>query len=132
MNQRLHYIGVYTIVISVLGLLSRVTFGSSQFHDQLFRPDLGLALMLGGLVFYFYMDWKLAIPFTLVLTGCYFIGRSLPLEILIALQVVGWIVQYVGHLKYEKRSPAFYKNLTHLLIGPFWLFAKVIGYAKTT
>ena len=130
MNQKLHYFGVYTIVISLLGLLSFVTFGGSQFQNQLIRPDLGLTLVVGGLFFYFYMDWKLAIPFTLVLMGCYFLGRSLPLEALIALQIGGWIVQFIGHLKFEKKSPALFKNATHLLVGPFWLFAKMIGYAK--
>jgi uncharacterized membrane protein YGL010W len=131
MNQRLHYFGVYSIVVSVLGLLAFATFGGSQFLDQLFRPDLGSVLVVIALMFYFYMDWKLAIPFTLVLMGCYFIGRSLSVEVLITVQILGWIIQYIGHLKFEKKAPAFYKNLTHLLIGPFWLFAKLIGYGRS-
>ena len=60
--------------------------------------------------------------------GMYLIGRSLPLDILIGMQVVGWIAQYVGHLRYEKKSPAFYTNLSQMLIGPLWVFAKAIRY----
>ena len=38
--------------------------------------------------------------------------------------VFGWVLQFVGHYVYEKRSPAFMKNLTHLLVGPLWILAK--------
>lgn len=129
-NQALHYIGVYTIMISILGLLSQITFGGTVFINQLFRPDGASAILLLSLFFYFYMDWKLSLPFTLVLGGCYFIGRSLSLPVLILFQGGGWIVQLIGHYKFEKRSPALVDNLVHMLIGPFWLFAKAIGYIE--
>ncbi|MBS1963630.1 MAG: DUF962 domain-containing protein [Bdellovibrionales bacterium] len=127
-----HYIGVPLIATSVLGLLSLVTFGNEQFHDKLIRPDLGWVLWAAAIGFYLWLDWKIAVPFSLVMTGMYLIGRSLPVEVLIAMQVIGWIVQYIGHLKYEKKSPAFYQNLTHLLIGPLWVFAKMIKYGGAT
>lgn len=130
LNQLCHYIGIPMIVVSLFGLLSFVTFGNSEFAANLIRPDLGMALLLFGLGFYFYMDWKLALPFTLVLFGFYFLGRSLPLWALVALQIVGWVFQLVGHYKYEGKKPALADNLTHMLIGPIWIFAKWIGYAK--
>ena len=45
-------------------------------------------------------------------------------KVSLALFVVGWIFQFVGHYVYEKRSPAFYRNLAHLLVGPLWILAK--------
>ena len=43
--------------------------------------------------------------------------------------VVGWIFQFAGHYVYEKRSPAFYRNLAHLLVGPLWILAKALRRA---
>src|SRR5690606_8913656 len=92
-NKITHYIGIPLIVISLLGLLSRVTFGSSSFESLLLRPDLGWVLWSLGTLYYLYLDWKIGLPFSLVLVGCYLIGRSLPLEAQIALQVIGWVAQ---------------------------------------
>ena len=125
-----HYVGIPLIVASVFGLLSMVTFGNEAFLPMVIRPDLGWAIFALVIGFYLWLDWKIALPFALVLMGMYLIGRSLPLSVLIGMQVVGWVAQYVGHLKYEKKSPAFYKNLTHMLIGPLWVFAKAIRYGE--
>jgi len=129
-NVITHYIGIPLIATSLLGLLSMVTFGNEQFHPNVIRPDLGWALWLLAIGFYLWLDWKIAVPFSLVMTGMYLIGRSLPVNVLIGMQVVGWIAQYIGHLKYEKKSPAFYTNLQHMLIGPLWIFAKAIRYGE--
>src|SRR5262245_5933885 len=40
--------------------------------------------------------------------------------------VVGWIFQGIGHARYEKKSPAFLKNLVHLMIGPVFLWNEVL------
>ncbi|RYZ63233.1 MAG: DUF962 domain-containing protein, partial [Proteobacteria bacterium] len=56
MNQVFHYIGIPMIVVSILGLLSLITFGSAEFSANVIRPDMGMALMLFGLGFYFFMD----------------------------------------------------------------------------
>ncbi len=131
-NQMTHYFGVPLIVISVLGLLSLVTFGNEAFKPQIFRPDLGWVVWSLAFGFYLYLDWKIALAFSLMMTGMYLIGRSLSWEILVGLQVVGWIIQYYGHMKYEKNSPAFYKSLSHMVIAPIWIFSKLIRYGEKT
>ena len=47
----------------------------------------------------------------------------------LTLFVLGWVFQFVGHYVYEKKSPAFARNLVHLLVGPLWILARVIGRA---
>jgi uncharacterized membrane protein YGL010W len=42
----------------------------------------------------------------------------------IAVFVVAWIGQFVGH-KIEGRKPSFLTDLTYLLIGPAWVLAKL-------
>ena len=40
--------------------------------------------------------------------------------------VLGWIFQAIGHGVYEKSSPAFFRNLVHLLVGPAYLVNKLV------
>lgn len=132
MNQICHAIGIPAIMISLLGLLGSISFESSLIgNSDLFRFDLGILLWLGATFWYLKLDWKLGGPFSLVSLGTYFLGRSLPLQILWVLFVLGWVFQGVGHAIYEKRSPAFLKNFVHIFIGPLWIFSKLIGANET-
>jgi uncharacterized membrane protein YGL010W len=64
---------------------------------------------------------------------------SLPLFLLnwrwaLALFVIGWILQFVGHAV-EGNQPAFFRNPVYLLVGPWWLLrraAAALGFAKTS
>lgn len=42
-----------------------------------------------------------------------------------ALFVLGWVFQFVGHAFYERKSPAFARNLRHLLVGPMWILREL-------
>lgn len=131
-NQMTHMFGIPMIVIAVLGLFGHLTFGDGFTGSELFRLDAGILVWLLGTIWYLFMEWKLALPFSLVTLGFYFLGRAIPVPALWGLFIVGWIIQYVGHIVYEHKSPAFYKSAEHLLVGPFWIFAKMVGYWKTT
>lgn len=41
--------------------------------------------------------------------------------------IFGWVVQFVGHGVYERRSPAFMKNMLHFLVGPAWVLSETVG-----
>jgi uncharacterized membrane protein YGL010W len=127
-NQATHLVGIPLIVIAVLGLLGRLPILGGLSGSELIRVDAGTVVWALGMLWYLKKDWRLAIPFAPVLLGLYFVGRALPVTALIAIFLAGWAFQYVGHYVYEKKAPAFYKNAEHLLVGPFWIFAKVVGY----
>jgi uncharacterized membrane protein YGL010W len=128
-NQLTHYLGIPLIVISVLGLLANLTFGLQDLTGSpYFRIDGGSLLFVAGVIWYLFLDWKLTSAFSLVLVGFYFLGRVLPLYVNWSIFVLGWILQGIGHAAYEKKSPAFFRNITHLLIGPIWIFSKSINY----
>jgi uncharacterized membrane protein YGL010W len=38
----------------------------------------------------------------------------------------GWALQFVGHI-FEGRRPAFFKNATHLLVGPIYIMSRALG-----
>ena len=44
----------------------------------------------------------------------------------LALFVVGWILQFVGHAV-EGNQPAFFRNPVYLLVGPLWLVRRALA-----
>jgi uncharacterized membrane protein YGL010W len=52
------------------------------------------------------------------------LGTTQLLYLAIAVFVLAWIAQFVGH-KLEGRKPSFLTDLTYLLIGPAWVLAKL-------
>jgi uncharacterized membrane protein YGL010W len=123
-----HYFGIPMIVISLLGFLSMWVLRDSFMNTPYIRLDGGVILILLSAIYYFTLDWKITIPFLFAIAACYFFSRSLTWQLLLAFQVFGWILQLYGHYRFEKGSPAFAKNKEHLLIGPLWIFAKLVGF----
>jgi uncharacterized membrane protein YGL010W len=129
-NKVTHYIGIPLIIITTLGLLGGLPIAGGLTGSDFFRLDGGSVLLMAGFLWYLSLDWKIAIPFSMLLLGMYFLGRALPTGVAWALWVIGWVAQFVGHAVYEKKSPAFFQNLQHLLIGPLWIFARAVGYIR--
>ncbi|SDN31319.1 Protein of unknown function [Fictibacillus solisalsi] len=55
---------------------------------------------------------------------------SLPLffwrwKLALALFIVGWILQFIGHL-FEGKKPSFLKNPVYLLVGPVWYARNIL------
>jgi uncharacterized membrane protein YGL010W len=46
----------------------------------------------------------------------------------LALFVVGWVFQFVGHW-IEGNSPAFFRNPVYLIVGPVWLVRRALTSA---
>jgi uncharacterized membrane protein YGL010W len=44
----------------------------------------------------------------------------------LALFVVGWIFQFIGHA-IEGNQPAFFRNPVYLLVGPAWVLRRAAG-----
>jgi uncharacterized membrane protein YGL010W len=126
-NKMTHHVGIPMITVAIAGMLSKIVFGPT-FAAGLMQWDLALLASLAVAVWYLSMDWKIGLPSSIVMLGVYLLGRQLNIYALVAMFVVGWIIQYVGHIKYEHNRPAFYKNLEHLLIGPVWIFGAWFGY----
>lgn len=51
----------------------------------------------------------------------------------LALFIIGWILQFVGHA-IEGNQPAFFRNPIYLLVGPLWFLRRVaaaLGLVKS-
>jgi uncharacterized membrane protein YGL010W len=72
-------------------------------------PALALGLLLAFIVMFGVTQWLAALPWPLWLTS-------------LAIFVVAWIGQFIGHA-IEGRRPSFFKDVQFLMIGPLWLMA---------
>jgi uncharacterized membrane protein YGL010W len=121
-NKWFHRMGIPMIMLTLIGMLARV---------KIIDPvDAAMVLIAASTIYYLTLEWRLAIAMLAVSIAMYFIGRALPMSVNVAIFVLGWIFQFIGHSVYEKKQPAFMRNLVHLLIGPLWILNDVIPVVK--
>jgi uncharacterized membrane protein YGL010W len=111
-NEGIHFVCVPLIMLSLLGILWTI------------HPLLALAVSAAALYYYF----KLSGPFALGMLAITALMLALlammpPMTVLplsIAIFVVAWIGQFIGH-KIEGKKPSFLEDLRFLLIGPLFV-----------
>ena len=121
-NKWFHRFGIPLIMLTLLGMLARVPIAP--------HVDVAIALVIVSEIVYVILDWRLAALMLVVSAAFYFAGAALPFWINVALFIVGWIFQFVGHSVYEKRQPAFLTNAMHLLVGPLWILNDIVHVVK--
>ena len=112
LNELIHFVCIPAIVFSLLGILWAL------------HPVLALATVLGSLYYYL----KLSRPFALGMGAMSLLMLALlallpsmtVLPVSIAVFVVAWIGQFIGH-KIEGKKPSFFDDLRFLLIGPLFV-----------
>ncbi len=116
-----HRAGIPLIVLTGIGMMARL---SMRVGDL--RIDAAMLLIVAAFAYYVALEWRLAMAMLAVTIAFYFLGRALPMWLNVALFVLGWIFQFIGHIAYEHRQPAFMRNFVHLLVGPLWILNDVI------
>jgi len=128
-NRLIHWICVPAILWSAIAALWVLPVPAS-----IGRPGLWCALlMVGALTFY----WRLSRPLGAAMIALFIalallthvayeaLGPSRLLWLAIAVFVLAWIGQFVGHI-IEGKRPSFFTDLAYLLIGPAWLMGKLL------
>lgn len=124
-NRACHMLGIPLIVFSLISLLTQVHL----FVAGTYTVTLAEVLLIGSLLFYVTLDTELALLMAVVSVVFLLLARGVSWPVALALFGVGWVLQYIGHYVYEHKSPAFYRNFVHLLVGPLWILGKVTGRA---
>lgn len=119
-NKACHTIGIPLIYFSVIALLAHVPL----VRFESFAVTLAEPVILAVTVYYLRLDAALGVTMLVVSAVMAVVGRFVTVPAALVLFVVGWALQFVGHYVYEKKSPAFFRNVTHLLVGPLWILAK--------
>jgi uncharacterized membrane protein YGL010W len=118
-NKICHFIGIPLIIFSLLALLRSVVI-----HGWFTAAEI---LILFSFIYYLMLDVRLAIGMLLVVCALDAAAwRIMDIRIGLAVLIVGWIFQGIGHAVYEKRSPAFTRNLVHLMVGPLFLLNEML------
>ena len=120
-NKLFHRLGIPLIMLTLIGMLARAGVG---------HLNAAVALIVVSELIYFMLEWRLAVVMLIVSVAFYFAGWAIPFWVNVALFVLGWIFQFIGHSVYEHKSPAFLKNVLHLLVGPLWILNDVVPVVR--
>jgi len=132
-NQSIHYICVPAIYFSIIGLLMSIPSSMISNFTKINNPFIenwATPVLLLLLLFYFrlsYSTFVRMLTFSIIcLMGNHFLSEVFPLFYTsLIIFVLAWIGQFYGH-KLEGEKPSFFKDLQFLLIGPAWVFEKLL------
>ena len=126
-NKWFHRVCIPLIMLSMIGMLTRIELFTVDGR----RIDAAMVVIALSTLYYLAVEWRLAIAMLGVSIGFYVLGAALPMWVNVALQVIGWIGQFIGHTVYEHKQPAFFRNLVHLMVGPLWILNDLIPVVRT-
>jgi uncharacterized membrane protein YGL010W len=113
-NLACHAAGITLIVFGILAALRAVPIGGAWTASEV--------LVSLGFLFYLTLDVPLALALLAALVALDLAARAAgSWRLGLVAFAAGWVFQAVGHGVYEKNSPAFFRNLVHLLVGPAFL-----------
>lgn len=113
-NEIIHFACIPLIVLSLLGILWAI------------HPVVAIAATLASLYYYTKLSRGFAIGMGVMSAVMLGVLALMPdmtvLPVSIAIFVVAWIGQFIGH-KIEGKKPSFFDDLRFLLIGPLFVLS---------
>jgi uncharacterized membrane protein YGL010W len=120
-NFLCHCLGIPLIVFGILAVLRLIPVVSGI---GVTAAEIAIA---GACLYYAFLDPLLAAAMLVALGLLDLAARAVgDWRVGAAAFVAGWVFQAIGHARYEKKAPAFLRNLVHLLIGPLFLVNEVL------
>ena len=130
-NKLIHWICVPLIVFSLFGLIWAIPFPYIKFLGH-YNGFLNWASFLVAFSCYYYYKLSAVLSYLMLIVLFAFSYGIIELETLrktggpalwqicLAIFVLSWIGQFIGH-KIEGKKPSFFDDIKFLLIGPIWL-----------
>ena len=113
-NEIIHFVCVPVIVFTLLGIVWWI------------HPYAAVAVVCAALLYYFQLSKPFAIGMLIMSVLMLGLLRAMPpgtvLPLSIAIFVLAWIGQFIGH-KIEGKKPSFLEDLRFLLIGPLFVLS---------
>lgn len=114
-NERIHFVAIPLIMLSLVGLLFAL------------HPWVAYAFIAASMVYYarlsgVFLLTMLALSVAAIALVHAMGGLLLPL--CIAIFVLAWIAQFIGH-RMEGRKPSFFEDLQYLWVGPLFVLSKL-------
>ncbi len=127
-NCATHFVGIPMLFLAVILPLDALRIPID--HHQV---PLAIILTLPAIVGWILLDLGVGAALLLLLCPLFVVAalidrHGLPLMwwTTALLFVVGWLFQLLGHSVFERRRPAFVDDLSHTLIGPMFVVAKLL------
>lgn len=112
-NEAIHCVAIPLIVLSLLGMLYAL------------HPWVAYAVVLGSLVYYARLSAVFLVTMAVMSALSLVVVRAMGswvLPLSVAIFVLAWIAQFVGH-RIEGRKPSFFEDLQYLLVGPLFVLS---------
>jgi uncharacterized membrane protein YGL010W len=123
-NLVCHAFGITLIVFGILSMLLAIPLPVDSF-------TAAEILIAAGFLFYLTLDVTLAAAMLAELALLDLVARAVgDWRIGLAAFALGWVFQAIGHARFEKTRPAFFKNLAHLMVGPLFLANELFRIRK--
>lgn len=123
-NLVCHAFGITLIVFGILSMLLAIPLPVDSF-------TVAEVLIAAGVLFYLTLDVTLAAAMLAELALLDLVARAVgDWRIGLAAFALGWVFQALGHARFEKNRPAFFKNLAHLMVGPLFLANELFRIRK--
>ncbi|CDW85336.1 UNKNOWN [Stylonychia lemnae] len=119
----LHYAPSYTFVVSNYEVtidISLVVITIVSMIFSLVDTLIAFGCLTGGLTLYF-------ISLYLYVNDEEIFGGN-HLKVMLAIHIVSWIFQFIGHGIFEKRAPALSENVFLLFLAPFFVILEVLHF----
>lgn len=130
-NKLIHWICVPLIFLSIMGLIWAIPFPKLEFLGSYVTFVNWFSFVMAAVILYYYYLSRM-LAFLMILVISFFawivvmleqwqnVGGPALWQVSLAIFVVAWIGQFIGH-KIEGKKPSFLDDLRFLLIGPIWL-----------
>lgn len=122
-NRLTHKIAIPLIVFHIVAMLDWIPLG----RIGGFQLTLAYPAYLATVAWYLSLSPKLGLVMAGLYALCFPLAWVTPWPVVVAVAVFGWLVQLAGHVVWEKRSPAFVRNLVQALVGPLFFVAALFG-----
>ncbi|MES2633149.1 MAG: Mpo1-like protein [Pseudomonadota bacterium] len=114
-NETIHFVAIPLIMLSLVGLLYAA------------HPWITYAFIAASMVYYA----RLSVVFLLTMAVLSVVALvlvkamgALVLPVSVAIFVLAWIAQFVGH-KIEGKKPSFFEDLQYLWVGPLFVLSRL-------
>jgi uncharacterized membrane protein YGL010W len=117
-NGAIHCVAIPLIMVSLVGLMYSL------------HPWVAYVFLAASMVYYARIgSWvffaTMAVISALAVVIVQSLGSAL-LPVSVAVFVLAWVAQFVGH-KIEGKKPSFFEDLQYLWVGPLFVLAKLFG-----
>ncbi len=120
-NLVCHAFGITLIVFGIVAMLLTLRFSGAA---SITAAEVVIA---AAFLFYLTLDAPLGLVLLVEFVLLDIVARAVAdWRIGLAAFGVGWIFQGIGHARFEKNRPAFFKNVVHLMVGPLFLLNELL------